>query len=136
MVCVHERHHEEKLDYRLAGMVPETVDVLKTGAIPVAATRVLGIGDIGIRAYWHLRRTVSKLLSAGGVDLLFITMSPYYNALAACKLKEQFQIPVVLDFQDPWISRWGESLSSFSKGECPIALLPGSNRGLSASLTT
>ena len=96
-------------------MVPDTVQVLKTGAIPLAVTRPLGVGDIGVRAYWHLQRAISKLLAAGGADLLFITMSPYYNALSAEKLKRKFQIPVVLDFQDPWVSRWGESLSSFSK---------------------
>ena len=116
VICVHERHHEETPDYRLAEMVPDSVRVLKTGAIPATATRPVGLGDIGIRAYWHLERAVSNLLAAGGADILFITMSPYYNALSASKLKRKFQIPVVFDFQDPWVSRWGESLSIFSKG--------------------
>ena len=71
---MHERHYEEAPDYRLAGMVPETVQVLKTGAIPLAVTRPLGVGDIGVRAYWHLQRAISKLLAAGGADLVFIAM--------------------------------------------------------------
>lgn len=116
VVCVHERHHEQTPDPQLARLVPDSVRVLKSGAIPSAATRLVGIGDIGIRAFWHLKQTVSNLLSEGRVDLLFITTSPYYNALSGPRLKKKFGIPLVIDFQDPWVSRWGATLPAFSKG--------------------
>lgn len=116
VVCVHERHHEQTPDPQLSRLVPDSVRVLKTGAIPSAATRLIGVGDIGIRAYWHLERTVSNLLAEGEVDLLFITTSPYYNALSGLRLKKKFEIPLVIDFQDPWISQWGATLPAFSKG--------------------
>ena len=116
VVCVHERHHDQKLDPQLARLVPESVRVLKTGAIPSAATRLVGVGDIGIRAFWHLQRTVANLLAEGEIDLLFITTSPYYNALSGPRLKKQFGIPLVIDFQDPWVSRWGATLPACSKG--------------------
>lgn len=116
VICVHERCHEQTIDPELNALVPQSVRVLKTGAVSSLATRLFGIGDIGIRAYWHLEKAVSQLLSRCKIDMLFITTSPYYNALAGPRLKRRFGVPFVVDFQDPWISRWGETLPLFSKG--------------------
>jgi len=116
VVCVHERHHGQTLDEQLCKLVPESVRVLKTGAIPAAATQLFGVRDIGIRAYWHLEKTVSALLSNGDVDLLYITASPYYNALSGPQLKKTFGVPFVMDFQDPWVSQWGTTRPPISKG--------------------
>ena len=116
VVCVHEGYHEQTPDPQLSRLVPDSVRVLKTRAIPSAVTRLAGVGDIGIRAFWHLERTVSALLACGDVDILFITMSPYYNALSGPRLKKKYAVPLVIDFQDPWVSRWGAALPAFSKG--------------------
>jgi hypothetical protein len=96
--------------------VPNSLEIVRTGAIPASVTRLAGIGDLGLRAYWHLKSAIAKVLVEGRIDLLFVTMSPYYNALAGPELKKQFNVPLVLDFQDPWISRWGATLPKFSKG--------------------
>jgi len=116
VICVHERYHEQAPDRELSRLVPESVEIVKTAAIPASVTRPVGIGDMGLRAYWHLKKAVSSVLANGGVDLLFVTMSPYYNALAGPELKKRFNVPLVVDFQDPWISRWGATLPKFSKG--------------------
>jgi glycosyltransferase involved in cell wall biosynthesis len=113
---VHERHHEQIPDPQLSKLLPDSVSVVKTGAIPATLTRLAGVGDIGVRAYWHLKRAISALLENGSVDLLFITTSPYYNALAGPRLKKKFKVPLVVDFQDPWVSQWGKSLAKLSKG--------------------
>jgi len=115
VVCVHERHHEQSPDHQLSQLVPGNVQILKTGAISSIATRPFGVGDIGIRAYWHIEKAISDLLASGGVDLLFITASPYYNLLSGPKLKKRFKVPLVIDFQDPWVSRWGATRPMLSK---------------------
>jgi hypothetical protein len=120
---VHERHHEQIPDPQLAKLLPDSVSVVKTGAIPATLTRLAGVGDIGVRAYWHLKRAISALLENGSVDLLFITTSPYYNALAGPRLKKKFKVPLVVDFQDPWVSQWGK------KAGFRIAWVPGWNHG-------
>lgn len=115
VVCVHEAYHEQTPDPQLGRLVSDSVRVLKTGAIPSVVTRLVGVGDIGVRAFWHLEKTVSALLAGGDVDILFITTSPYYNALSGPRLKKKYAVPLVIDFQDPWVSRWGATLPAFSK---------------------
>jgi hypothetical protein len=36
--------------------------------------------------------------------------------LLAKEIKHRFDVPVVLDFEDPWVSAWGASLPRWSKG--------------------
>jgi hypothetical protein len=46
---------------------------------------------------------------------VLITGSPYYPMLLARDVKRRFGTPVVLDFQDPWVSAWGAEQPVFSK---------------------
>ena len=43
------------------------------------------------------------------VGVVLITGSPYYPMLFAGVVKRRFGVPVVLDFQDPWVSAWGQA---------------------------
>lgn len=116
VVCVHERHHEERLDPGLASLLPEQLRIIKVDALPSRWMRPLGIGDLSLRAYWQLRRALVHLLQTEKVDCVFITAAPYYSTLLARMVKRRFKVPVVLDFQDPWVSNWGASLARWSKG--------------------
>lgn len=114
--CVHESHHEESLDPELAKLVPSSVRVIKTDAIPIKLTRPIGVGDISLRSYWCMRRALEKFLTEEKIDVLFITMSPFYSSLMGPHLKRCFNIPLVLDYQDPWVSKFGATLPLWSKG--------------------
>ncbi len=90
--------------------------MVKTGAWPAALTRLAGIGDIGLRAYAHLGGALAETIRSRDVDVVLITGSPFYPMLLARMVKRRFGLPVVLDFQDPWVSAWGGTLPAFSKG--------------------
>jgi glycosyltransferase involved in cell wall biosynthesis len=115
VVCVDEAHHEERLDPSLAGLLPAGIEVAKTGAVPAWLTRRIGIGDIGLRAWAYLQRTVFTIIEKRPVDAVLITGAPFYPMLLASQIKEHFGVPVVLDFQDPWVSAWGAMQPAFSK---------------------
>lgn len=115
VVCVDEAHHEERLDPELADLVPRTVEVLKTGAVPARWTRPLGIGDLGLRGWAPLRRTVWRLLASRPIHAVLITGAPYYPMLMASAIRRRFGVPVVLDFQDPWVSAWGAAQPARTK---------------------
>lgn len=114
VVCVDEAFHEERLDPALARLVPEPVQQVKTSALPSRLMRPLSVGDIGLRGYWPLARAVLGLAERRSVDAVLITGAPYYPMMIAGALKAR-GIPVVLDFQDPWVSRWGAAQPSPSK---------------------
>jgi hypothetical protein len=114
-LCVNESFYEQKLDHALAALVPENTQVVKTTAISAASARCLGVGDISLRAWWPLRRALIRLLETQPVGAVLITGSPFYTMLFAPLIKLRFGIPVVLDFQDPWVSAWGAAQSPRTK---------------------
>ena len=84
-------------------------------ALSAAVCRRLGFNDIGLRAYPYLARTIDKLATTERPDVVFITGSPFYPMLLARRIERQFRIPVVLDFQDPWVSAQGGARRPGSK---------------------
>lgn len=115
VVTVDEAFHEERLDRDLAALVPSSVEVVKVAALSSKYCRPLGLGEIGLRAWRPLRAAVMKLLATRSVGAVLITGSPYYPMLFAAEIKRRFGVPVVLDFQDPWVSAWGAEQTLWSK---------------------
>jgi hypothetical protein len=115
ILCINENFHEEQLDPWLAALVPEQVQIVKAGALPARLARDLGFGDISLRGWWPLRNALIKLLKTWRVDAVLITGSPFYPMLLAPSIKRQFSVPIVLDFQDPWVSAWGAEQPLFSR---------------------
>ena len=115
ILTVDESQHEERLDPALARMLPQGLDIVKVGAWPISTTRRVGIGDIGLRAFPYLRAGLRTAVARYRPDIAFFTGGPFYPMLLARTVKNEFLMPVVLDFQDPWVSRWGEGQRLLSK---------------------
>lgn len=115
VVCVDERFHTETLDPDLAALVPSAVRIVKTGALPADLTRKAGVGDIGLRGYGGLRAALTRLIPQERPAAVMITGAPFYPMLLAGWVRARFGVPVVLDFQDPWVSAWGASRKPFTK---------------------
>jgi hypothetical protein len=116
VLCVDPRFHVERLDPELAGLVPPDLDVVRAGAIPAALTRAFGVaGDIGLRGYLHLRAALARQMAQSVPEVVLITGSPYYPMLMAKWIRRRWKVPVVLDFQDPWVSRVGADARRWSK---------------------
>jgi glycosyltransferase involved in cell wall biosynthesis len=107
VICVDEAFHEEKLDPGLAALVPDTVEIIKVRALSPRLTRTIGLGEISLRAWRPLRAAVFRALTSRKVDAVLITGSPFYPMLLAPRIKRGFAVPLILDFQDPWVSTWG-----------------------------
>ena len=54
-------------------------------------------------------------LSSRRFEAVLITGSPFYPMLMAGEIRRRFSVPVVLDFQDPWVSAWGATQPALSK---------------------
>lgn len=115
VLCVDEQFHEQHLDPGLAALVPGDVEIVKTRAHSAALTRTIGLGDIGLRGWSQIRNTLFELLASRRIDAVLITGSPFYPMLLAPAIKRRFPTPVVLDFQDPWVSAWGGAQPALSK---------------------
>jgi glycosyltransferase involved in cell wall biosynthesis len=117
VLTVDPRDYEGRLDPELAASVPAEVHVVRTRAWPANASRMAGVGDLGIRAFLGLWRGASDLLTRERFDAVFITIYPTYPALLGPLLKRQFKLAFVLDYQDPWVGEWGRSAGPRAGGE-------------------
>ncbi|MCP4309293.1 MAG: glycosyltransferase family 4 protein [bacterium] len=115
VLCVDESFHEEALDSGLASLVPDSVDILKVSALSARVSRRFGVGEISLRAWRPLRSALFGLLQTGQVDAVLITGSPFYPMLLAPAVRNRFKVPVILDFQDPWVSAGGAEQPRISK---------------------
>ena len=110
VLTVDSRDYEGRLDPGLAALVSPSLRVIRTRAWPARWTRRLGVGDLGIRALPGLARACSRLLERERFDAVVVTVYPTYPALLGPWLKRRYEIPFVLDYQDPWIGEWGRSV--------------------------
>jgi glycosyltransferase involved in cell wall biosynthesis len=110
VVAVDPRDCGTPRDDGLAALVPPTLRVVRCRAWPVARARRIGIGDLGLRAMGGLYRTCGRLLRRERFDAVFLTIFPAYPAVLAPLLRRRYGVPVVLDYQDPWIGAWGRSV--------------------------
>jgi glycosyltransferase involved in cell wall biosynthesis len=115
VLCVDEAYQTERLDHGLAELLPADIDIVKVHAMPATRMRYFGIGDIGIRAFPYLSRALKEIIPARGIDVVMITGSPFYPFLLARQVKRQLKRPVILDFQDPWVSKWGATRTPLTK---------------------
>jgi glycosyltransferase involved in cell wall biosynthesis len=116
VLTVDPRDYEGRLDPDLLASVPPEVRVVRTRAWPASASRAVGVGDLGVRAFRGLWREASALLAAEPFDAVFITIYPSYPALLGPLLKRRFTFAFVLDYQDPWVGEWGRTAGPLAGG--------------------
>jgi glycosyltransferase involved in cell wall biosynthesis len=116
VVSVDPRDYEGRLDPELVRLVPDDLRVIRARAWSAGWTRWLGAGDLGARALCGLWGTCRRLLEAERYEALFITMYPTYPALLGPLLKRRFGIPFILDYQDPWVGAWGDTVGGGPNG--------------------
>jgi glycosyltransferase involved in cell wall biosynthesis len=117
IVTVDPAGYEGRLDSDLASLVPASLDVVRAPVWPARWTRRVGLGDLGLRGLTGLARTCRARLARDRYDLLFITVYPVYPALLGPRLKRTFDVPFVLDYQDPWVGEWGRTVGGGANGE-------------------
>jgi len=95
-------------DTLLAQTLPDTVRVVRTGALSARWTRLAGVGGLAYRAGWHLRRAGDELLRRERFDLVFFSTTQFPVMALGPRWRRRLGVPYVLDFQDPWVSDYYE----------------------------
>lgn len=116
IVTVDPAGYEGRLDSDLERLLPASLRVERARAWPARWSRRVGLGDLGLRSFTGLRRTCRTILAADRFDALFITVYPVYPALLGPGLKKEFGLPFVLDYQDPWVGAWGQTVGGAADG--------------------
>jgi glycosyltransferase involved in cell wall biosynthesis len=108
--------YEGRLDPSLESLVPSSLRIVRVPAWPARVTRLVGLGDLGLRGFESLFRASASLLARERFDAVFVTIYPTYPALLGPLLKRRFGVPFVLDYQDPWVGEWGRTVGGGPNG--------------------
>jgi glycosyltransferase involved in cell wall biosynthesis len=108
ILCVESQFMEEPEDEELTRMLNNEFRTINVRALSPSWTRLLGIGDLGIRCFPYMLRRVRKLCKEEKLDMLFIPGPPWHTFLIGRLIKQEFGIPYVIDYIDPWVMSLGK----------------------------
>ena len=113
ILTVHEDFYEETLDWNLHKLIPAGQHIEKVSAFKVGKPRI--VGDIGLRAYFQMRRKALELIRAEKIDFVYIPSPSFYMALLGPYLFKNTGIPYGIDYIDPWVHEFPGSNKIFSR---------------------
>ncbi|WP_299228499.1 glycosyltransferase [uncultured Psychroserpens sp.] len=102
VLCVKPKHVEMATDSLLNESIPKAVRVIKVNAFSTKYTRKLGLGNLGLRAFWQLYRKGNMLLRSENFDLVYFSTTMFACMPIGRLWKRKFNVPFIIDMQDPW----------------------------------
>ncbi|HUJ43395.1 MAG TPA: hypothetical protein VLW52_07290 [Opitutaceae bacterium] len=81
---------------------PPDVRIVRCRALPLRWTQWIGLGNLGLRAWWSLLRQGSRLLQADPFDLVLFSNTQFITFTLGPIWRRRFGVPYVVDLQDPW----------------------------------
>lgn len=115
VLMVDPRYYGNLAEPDLSLLIPENLRIERVEAVRGGVSARFGVSDLSLRAYRPMKRRMDELLSTKEVDLVFVSLLPGYTGLLGGWAKQNFGVPFVLDYQDPWVSDWGAAQPRFSK---------------------
>ncbi len=104
VLTVDAARQPEATDALLMRTIPSDVAILRTGAFPLALTRLFGIGNVAIRAYGHLRAAGLRIIRDAQIDLVFFSTTMFLCMPLGRVWRRKTKTPFIVDLQDPWAS--------------------------------
>lgn len=113
ILTVHEDYYEEELDWNLHQLLPANQRIEKVKAFPVTRPRL--IGDIGLRAFYQLRKRALQLVKEETIDFVYIPIPSFYVSLIGPYLHRKTGVKYGIDYIDPWVHVFPGSDKLFSR---------------------
>ena len=108
VVTVDEQYVDIAKDELLLQSIPTDIKTHTVKALNKSWTSKLGLGSIALRSLWFYRKKVNELLKTGKFDLIYFSTTQFPVCILGAYWKKRFNIPYVIDMQDPWHSDYYE----------------------------
>ena len=113
ILTVDEKYYEEALDWNLHKLLPVDQRIEKVKAFAVTKPRL--IGDIGLRAFFQIRKKALELVQKEKIDFVYIPIPSFYTALIGPYLHRKTGVKYGIDYIDPWVHHFPGSNKKFSR---------------------
>ncbi len=115
ILTVDYKQYSGKVDLKLKSLISKNVRVDQVQAIPLNLSKKVGLTDVSIRGLYSLIKRASEMIEHEKIDLIYVTVLPGYGAFVGKYIKKKYNIPFVLDYQDPWVYRKKSPKNIFKK---------------------
>lgn len=102
VLCVASEYVEMAKDELLLSSIPKNIVIHQVSAFSTKYTRKLGLGNLGLRAFYHLYKKGSQMLRNEDFDLIYFSTTVFASMPLGRLWKNKFQVPFIIDMQDPW----------------------------------
>lgn len=100
-LTVRSEYFEPPLDLDFEKTFSKDIQVTRVGALPLTKPRI--IGDIGLRAIYHLYMGALEILTKEKFDFIWLPIPSFYNAVLGRLLYDKTKTPYGIDYIDPWV---------------------------------
>lgn len=108
IVTVDPKFSDFDKDIFLVKNLPEDLIIHRVSAFSKKWTSKMGLGSIALRSIWFYRKYVDQLLKKQHFDLIYFSTTQFPLLILGAHWKKKFNIPYVIDMQDPWHSTYYE----------------------------
>ncbi|HEY9003244.1 MAG TPA: glycosyltransferase [Mucilaginibacter sp.] len=106
VVTVDPRYSDLAKDDLLIQSIPLDITIHQVNALDKTWTSRLGLGNIALRSLPFYKKKVNQLLHAYKFDLIYFSTTQFPICVLGKYWKKKFNIPYVIDMQDPWHSEY------------------------------
>jgi glycosyltransferase involved in cell wall biosynthesis len=106
VITTDPKYYDWPVDPENEQLLPDSLKIIRTGALPSRVTRKIGFSDIGIRSLWHHWCALRQLCRSGDIDLIFLPVPPNYGMALGRVVWARFRIPYVVDYIDPVVTEY------------------------------
>ena len=106
VITVEESYVDMIKDPLLLKSIPSSIPIHKVKAFSKKWTAKFGLGSLSIRSMWYYRKKVNQLLKNKHFDLIYFSTTEFPICILGAYWKQKFNIPYVIDMQDPWHSEY------------------------------
>jgi len=109
IVACHPKYYETNTDELLLESIPNDIKVHYVNALDKSYTSKLGLGSLALRSLWFYKKKVNQILKQKKFDLIYFSTTQFPVCVLGNYWKKKFEIPFVIDLQDPWHTEYYQS---------------------------
>ncbi len=109
VITVDPSHSDMTKDELLLTNIPSEIKIHQVKAFEKKSTSKLGLGSIALRSLWFYKKYVDSLLKQQHFDLIYFSTTQFPVMVLGAHWKKKYDIPYVIDMQDPWHSTYYEN---------------------------
>jgi hypothetical protein len=102
VLAVGEPWQEGVREPALLATLPGDIRVIYLRALPPRWSRILGIGNLGLRSWPFVFWRGTQLLRREKFDLIFFSTTQFITLSVGLLWRRWFKVPYLIDVQDPW----------------------------------